>query len=103
MRNTITCNRPLPLYDDCSQEERSDLNDPVISRYCIERYLTYAEARAYRLPPDVRADNQRWVTSTDHFSRRRRDLLMELIATNLSTNHLVSFPTLLAVYHTTGE
>lgn len=40
---------------------------------------------------------------TDWLLGCRRDLLVELIATNLSTYHLFSFHTLGTVYRITGE
>lgn len=56
------------------------------------------------MPLHVPADNRKWVTCTDQFTRRRRDMLLVLIATHLGTYHLLFFPGPVTVYRiTAGE
>lgn len=64
----------------------------------VLRSFAYVEAGLYRLPPDVRADNQKWMTCVDRSLGRRLDLLMiGLIAANIRTHHLFSSPTLVTL------
>lgn len=103
MQNIITVNCPLYFYLGCSERERSELSDPVVLRHHIERYVVSAEAGAYRLPLDVRADNQNTVSCTDGFWERRRKPLTELIGINLDIYHRLLFQTLVMINRVTWE
>lgn len=61
------------------------------------------KAEAYRLPQDVRADSQKWVTRPGRITWRGRDILMEFITAHLGTHHLLSSPARVTVYRITAE
>lgn len=64
----------------------------------IETCFAYADTRAYRLPLDVKAENEKWMPCTDRFSRCHRDLPIELIATHLNTCYLSFSPVPVTVH-----
>lgn len=69
----------------------------------MERCFAYADAGRYRLPLDIRTENEKCVTCADRFLECRRDPLIDYIDNNLGTHHLFSSPTLLSVFRITGE
>lgn len=65
--------------------------------------LTFTDAWAHRLPADEPTNSGKRVTPIDRFSDRRRDLLIEMVATYLDTHRFFLSPTPVIVYHITGE
>lgn len=96
-------NGPRPLYQGCEEGERSELNDPVLFFDCIERCYAFSDTGVYRLPVDQLVEREGWAIIPKQYSGRRRDLLIELIATHLGTHQLFFSPTSITVYRITGE
>lgn len=61
------------------------------------------KAGAYSLLQYVREDHQEWVTCTNWYAVRCRNMLMDLISTPSSKNHLLFSPTPMKMYYITGE
>lgn len=85
------------------RRERSERNESLLFRDHFEIHLTQVVAGAYRLMPDVWAENRKWATCADLLTWRRRDILMELIAVHLGTHHLLSIPAPVTISGITWE
>lgn len=103
MRNIIIRGHPLPIFHGHPRGEGSARNDPVRFRDHVETRLAYVEVRENRLPPDLRANNRKWVTCTDQLTGHRRDMLTGSIAAHLGTCNMPSSPTPVTVYRMTEE
>lgn len=80
---------PPLLYQGYPEGERPEFDDSVLFYDQVKRHLAYVHTGAYCLLVERPTDSGKWMTRTYQFSNRRRNFLIEMIATHLTTHCLM--------------